>query len=114
VLPIDGLSLLPLFDGEMKQRPRPIGFFHHGQTSLEDGYVAWNDNQYKLHRRGADKYELYDLTNDLSETTDLADKLPEVTARMKKEMQAWLKSVYDSREGLDYPEKKVLEPDKAK
>ena len=114
VLPIDGLSLLPLFDGKMKQRPRPIGFFHHGESSLEDGHLAWSDNQYKLHRRGADKYELYDLINDLSEKTDLVDKLPEVTARMKKEMQAWLKSVYDSREGLDYPEKKVLEPVKAK
>ena len=55
-LPLDGISLMPLIDGKMKERPRPIGFWHHGETGLEDGPVVWNDNQYKLHRRAPDKY----------------------------------------------------------
>jgi arylsulfatase A-like enzyme len=111
VQPLDGISLVPLLDGQMKQRPSPIGFWHHGETGLQDGPAAWIDNPYKLHRRGADQYELYDLTKDPSEKSDLAGKHPEIVTRIKTGMEAWLKSVYQSREGLDYPEKKVLEPD---
>ena len=96
----------------MQQRPKPIGFWHHGENTLEDGPVAWNDNQYKLHKRGPDKYELYDLTADLSEKNDLAAKLPEIVTRMKAEMEAWQQSVRRSIKGEDYPEKKVLEPEK--
>jgi arylsulfatase A-like enzyme len=114
VKPLDGISLLPLIDGEMKQRPQPIGFWHHGETGLEDGPVVWSDNQYKLHRRAPDKFELYDLTTDISEKTDLADKHPEIVTRMKTEMQEWLKSVERSRQGLDYPDKKVIKPAKSK
>ena len=112
VLPLDGISLVPLIDGKMHQRPSPIGFWHHGETSLEDGPVVWNDNQYKLHQRAPNTYELYDLTSDISETTDLAKKQPDVLERMKAEMATWLESVKRSRNGLDYPEKKVIEPNK--
>jgi arylsulfatase A-like enzyme len=110
VKPLDGISLVPLMNGKMPQRPSPIGFWHHGEAGLEDGPAAWNDNQYKLHRRGAGKYELYDLTNDLSEKTDLADNLPEVVTRMRAGLEAWLKSVCQSRDGLDYPEKMLVVP----
>jgi arylsulfatase A-like enzyme len=113
-LPIDGVSLMPLIAGTMKERPKPIGFWHHGETGLEDGPVVWNDNQYKLHRRPNDQYELYDLVNDISEKTNLVEKQPEVFKRMKGEMQEWLRSVQSSRKGLDYPEKKVIELEKAK
>ena len=30
VQPIDGISILPLIDGKMTQRPRPIGFVWNG------------------------------------------------------------------------------------
>jgi len=39
--PYDGVSLLPLIKGEMKERPRPIGFESRGQVSL-------TDNRWKL------------------------------------------------------------------
>jgi arylsulfatase A-like enzyme len=105
VQPLDGISLVPLLDGVMKERPRPIGFWHHGATSLEDGPVAWIDNGYKLHKRSTDKYELYDLTTDPSEKNDLAAKQPEIVARMKAGMETWLQSVRKSRNGGDYPKK---------
>ena len=110
VKPLDGISLVPLLDGQMSRRPTPIGFWHHGANGLEDSPAAWIDNPYKLHRRGAGQYELYDLTHDIAEKTDLAAKLPEVVTRMRAELDAWLKSVYRSRDGLDYPEQKVIEP----
>ena len=86
VQPLDGISIVPLLERPMKQRPRPIGFWHHGPTSLEDGPAVWNDNQYKLHRRAPGKYELYDLTQDLSEKNDIAAKHPEIVERMKAEL----------------------------
>jgi arylsulfatase A-like enzyme len=102
VQPLDGISLLPLLDGQMKERPRPIGFWHHGGKSLDDGPAAWIENRYKLHRRPADKYELYDLSIDLSEKTDIAAQNPEIVNRMKVEMENWLASVKRSNHGEDY------------
>ena len=45
--PMDGISLLPLFAGEMTQRPQPIGFLTDRDTR------ALIDNDYKivLHRK---------------------------------------------------------------
>ncbi|MCE9557059.1 MAG: DUF2341 domain-containing protein, partial [Planctomycetes bacterium] len=102
VQPLDGISLVPLIDGEMKQRPSPIGFWHFGPTSLEDGPAVWNDNQYKLHRVAPGKYELYDLTTDVSEKKDIAAAHPEVVARMKRDLDNWLQSVMRSNRGEDY------------
>ena len=113
IQPLDGISLMTLLDGKMKSRPSPIGFWHHGASSLADGPAAWNDNQYKLHKRGPGKYELYDLTNDISEKNDLAASHPEVVARMKAELENWQNSVQRSIRGEDYPEKRVIEADKA-
>ncbi len=111
--PLDGISILPLLDGQMKQRPKPIGFWHPGRMGLEDGPVVWNDNQYKLHKLGPEKYELYDLIADLAEKNNLAATQPEIVARMKAGMEAWQESVRQSNKGGDYPEKKVIEPEKA-
>jgi arylsulfatase A-like enzyme len=108
--PIDGISLLPLFDGKMKERPKPFGFWHHGNAGSSDtfnhGYLAWQNNQYKLHMRGPEpKIELYDLIADISETKNLAADKPEVVKKMTAELEAWKQSVRDSRKGLDYLEK---------
>ena len=84
VQPLDGISLLPLFDGRMKERPTPIGFWHHGgggpKFDADAGHAAFTDNRYKLHKLGADRYELYDLAADPAEATNLAAKQPETLA----------------------------------
>lgn len=110
IQPLDGISIVPLLDGKMKERPQPIGFWHHGNQSLDGGPAVWMENQYKLHKRAADKYELYDLLADISEKNDLAAIHPEVVARMKAKLEKWQQSVRGSIRGEDYPEKKVLEP----
>ena len=112
-LPLDGISLLPLIDGPMKDRPKPIGFWHHGETSLADGPAAWTDNRYKLHKLPGNKYELYDIPADPAEKSDIAAGHPKIVSRMKAELEAWQQSVLRSNHGEDYPEKKVLEPAKA-
>jgi arylsulfatase A-like enzyme len=108
IQPIDGISLVTLLDGKMSARPSPIGFWHHGKGSLDSGPAAWSDNQYRLHNRGPDKYELYDLTTDISEKTDLSTNHPEIVTRMKNELKNWQESVRHSIRGEDYPEKKVI------
>ena len=106
VEPLDGITLLPLIDGRMTERPKPMGFWQClGGASTNSGPSAWNDNRYKLHKRAADKYELYDIPADLSETTDLAAGRPEIVGRMKTELETWQQSVLRSHRGEDYRER---------
>jgi len=113
--PIDGISILPLLDGKMEKRPKGIGFWHpEGDNILSSTRVAWVDNQYKLYKRGNDKFELYNLNDDVSEKTDIAAVQPEVLKRMKAELEVWQLSVTRSYHGQDYPEKKVMQPERPK
>jgi len=68
------------------------------------GHAAWNDWPWKLHRINGDKFELYNLADDPMERTDLS-KIPETQGRMramKKELDAWMRSVVRSINGKDY------------
>jgi arylsulfatase A-like enzyme len=93
-LPLDGISLLPLLEGKMAERPSPIGFMNGSGTAL-------SDNRYKLIATGKEKH-LYDLIEDLSETKDIAGDKPEVVARMSKALDDWTASVNKSKTGADY------------
>ncbi len=101
VKPIDGISILPLIEGKMTSRPRPIGFVWSGNGKTK-GHAAWSDNRYKLLKHTPDKYELYDLVDDMSESKDIAAEKPDIVARMKAELELWLDSVEDSDKGKDY------------
>ena len=101
--PVDGISLLPLIEGTMTERPRPIGFQSSNQVSLVD-------NRYKLIKsggRGKKKgqttgFMLFDLIEDPSETADLAAKKPETVQAMKQTLEAWQESCKASAAGEDY------------
>jgi len=112
--PLDGVSLAPLLEGRMSRRPRPIGFWQYddrwGSVESGAGPMAWNDNRFKLVRPAPDRWELYDILADPSEKNNIAEKHPEVVEHMKVELLAWQKSVIRSYHGLDYPEKKVIQP----
>ncbi|MEM0970598.1 MAG: N-acetylgalactosamine 6-sulfate sulfatase, partial [Verrucomicrobiota bacterium] len=58
--PMDGISLVPLFAGEMKERPSPLGFQDRKQHAL-------SDNRYKIYSGDqGESWELYDLLEDPS------------------------------------------------
>ena len=102
---VDGESILPLFAGKTPERNHPIPFTMKG-TALIDG-------NFKLLQEGKGrnvKWVLYDLEKDPTETTDAAGKFPERFERMKAEAQAVLVSVQASAQGKDYPEGKVIQP----
>ena len=111
VLPLDGISLVPLLDGKMKERPQPLGFWHHGEETLEEGPAAWLENRYKLLQfNKPQKVELYDLVADPHETKNVAAQHPEVVAQMLARLESWKESVQRSNRGGDYPDGRLLPP----
>ena len=105
-VPLDGVSLLPLIDGEMKQRPHPMGFWQFAgdvkKLTSNSGPSAWNDNQYKLVKSKPGVWELYDIAAERTETKNLAAEHPEVVERMKTALEQWQQSVISSYNGSDY------------
>ncbi len=94
--PVDGISLLPLIEGDMAERPRPIAFQSRDQ-------VALIDSRYKLY--SPDRLttcELYDIVEDEEESQDLAAEKPEVVVSMKTALEQWIASCEDSLAGKDY------------
>ncbi len=83
----DGISLLPLLRGERKSRSNPIGFLN--RDAVES---AWMDDRYKLCVNKTDT-RLFDIIEDPAEKMDLANKIPDVTKRMKAELLAWKEGV---------------------
>jgi arylsulfatase A-like enzyme len=71
------------------------------------GHAAWNDWPWKLHRINGKRFKLYNLTDDPMETTDLVKdpKHKQRLQQMKKELNAWMRSVVRSLNGEDYKSK---------
>jgi arylsulfatase A-like enzyme len=94
--PYDGISLWPVLDGAMTERPRPIGFQYRDQLAL-------TDNRYKIYS-GDDgaTFELYDLIADPSETNNIAKEKPDILSAMKATLAEWRASCRASDAGDDY------------
>ena len=105
----DGESILALFNGDIPKRNYPIPFVFLKNAALIDG-------NYKLlstSKTKNDSWQLYDLSNDPGETKDISEKFPECFEKMKAEAKALLHSVEASALGKDYPEGKVLQPQRS-
>lgn len=90
----DGISLLPLLEGKMKERPVPVGFCFGNQLS-------WSDNQYKLYARGG-RYEVYDLVKDPTERQPIKPEENPLFQAMKKDLLKFVGSCRSSFEGNEY------------
>ena len=104
--PLDGISLIPLFDHQTETRTKPIPFWDYNK-----GSAAWIDWPYKLHANMGGKGKpgqvpsataLYDLSQDPKETTDLKAQEPERVTQMTTALTAWKASVENSLAGADY------------
>ena len=106
IQPVDGISLKPLFAGEIGAREKPLGFRFGSK-------LAFTGQHYKIatENRGGDDFHLYDIEADPNETNDLRSEKPDVFEKLKKEALAWSDSVTASFDGKDYPEGKVEPPD---
>ena len=102
----DGISLLPMLK-EAIDLDRSICFHYpnyafHKQNRLGS---AIRSGDYKLIKfYDDDSIELYDLNNDISESTDLAGEMPEKAAELRRELETWLKKTNASQ-----PQKAIVE-----
>lgn len=112
--PLDGVSLVPLLDGKLTERPRPIGFMlWNGKGGFDkadfvkETQGVWIDGKYKLivnpeaaNAKGPGG--LFDIYGDPAEKSNLADKEPERVQKMQQALDEWRKSVRASFDGKDF------------
>jgi iduronate 2-sulfatase len=92
---LDGANLLPALAGGPVERLVPMYW-------RWDGRVAWREGPWKIVvDEGLEKPELYDLSADLAETTDLAAREPKRLSAMMTRLQAYQAEV--EAEGPAWP-----------
>lgn len=88
---IDGVSMMPLFKGGDKLEREAI-FWHYPHYSNQGGTpgCSMRMGDYKLIRFfEEDRYELYNLQEDISEQHDLSEQIPETLEKMKAILHNW-------------------------
>ena len=99
---IDGVSLLPLLKDSSASLSREAVYWHfphyHSQGLGPQGAIRMG--RYKLiewFEKSAygetDAFELYDLINDPGEQKNLADTIPDVTAKLRSKLKSWREQV---------------------
>ena len=112
---LDGISILPLIEGKMERRPKPLGFASGGYERNGGGESAcafstavWLDGAHMLQlnlpyrKRKTESVQLFDVVTDPVQEKNLADEHPERVQAMRKELEKWMASVKASFEGSDY------------
>ncbi len=80
--PLEGKSLLPIFEGRERAGHQALYWEHEGNRAIRQG-------KWKLVSRHPDKWELYDLEADRTEMNDLAAKHPEKASEMAAQWETW-------------------------
>jgi len=84
-IPVEGISLVPTFSGKSLKRGKPIYFEHEGNRAVRDG-------DWKLVAKGVNsKWELYNIPNDRTEMSNLADTHPDRVKKMAAQYETWAK-----------------------
>ncbi|MCL2306320.1 MAG: sulfatase [Planctomycetaceae bacterium] len=89
---VDGVSFAPLLRGEKPDLPLRDMFWHYPHYSNQGGFPssAIRSGGYKFIQRLEDgRFHLYDLKNDIGERNDLAEKMPEKAAELRKRLFEW-------------------------
>jgi arylsulfatase A-like enzyme len=100
---LDGDSILPVLHRELHTRNGTVKWAFNLKGDFEGRYQAViMDNQYKLiasYKRGLQRnHELYDLSEDPTESHDLASQNPLFSANLLGQLEEWLRSVKRSAE----------------
>lgn len=82
-LPLDGKSLLPVFEGKQRAAPE---FFVSGHT---ERFRMYREGDWKIVRVNDNEWELYNMNVDRTETHDLAAEKPEVIEKLVTNYKVW-------------------------
>lgn len=82
ILPMEGVSLRPAFDGKPLNRQQPIFWEHEGNKAVRDG-------QWKLAQKWRGPWELYDMEADRTELHNLIAEHTDVADRLRAAWNAW-------------------------
>jgi arylsulfatase A-like enzyme len=83
VVPMQGVSLKPVFGGTSIIREKPLYWEHQGNRAIRVG-------NWKLVAKGSfGAWELFDLDSDRSELNDLADLYPNRVTEMSQKWEEW-------------------------
>jgi arylsulfatase len=82
IQPLEGKSLLTIFEGKPRPHPAPVFWEHEGNRAVRLG-------QWKLVARHARDWELYDLDADRTEQNNLAAAQPDRVKEMSALYDAW-------------------------
>ncbi len=81
IIPMQGVSLLPAFNGDPIEREKPLFWQWSRGGGIREGdmkAVFWND-----------QWELFDLKDNPNETNDLSDRQPEKLQSLKAQWENW-------------------------
>jgi arylsulfatase A-like enzyme len=86
ILPLEGKSLLPVFQGKQREGHATICWEHEGNSAIRQ-------SKWKLVSAYPDWWELYDMEADRTEMHNLADRYPDKVKELTALYQAWAKRV---------------------
>jgi len=84
---LDGADITPLFVGKPVKRPHPL-YWQYDFAISRPWVVSLRDGPWKLLANAElDKFELYNLVNDVGESKNLTGKHPERVKRLAADMK---------------------------
>ena len=88
---LDGENMLAALRGEQAQRTKPLFWDWSGTERPPTNWPRWAilDGDWKLLRDEGQRVELYHLTDDGGEQTNVAAGHPEIVARLSAGLDAW-------------------------
>jgi arylsulfatase A-like enzyme len=86
ITPLEGKSLLPIFQNPEKTEPRTLYWEHEGNKAIRQG-------DWKLVKEHKQHWELYNLNRDRSELTNLAKLNPELVSTLSAYWDTWAQKV---------------------
>lgn len=91
---VDGVSLKPIFEGKsLAERPLFWHYPHYGNQGGEPSSIIQENSWKLIHYWEDNRNELYNLTSDSQEKTNVAHQNPKLTEQLSSKLNTWLLSI---------------------